>query len=42
VYFSTQFARLDIRDHETFHTTISFGDIKREDFDALLSVLYPE
>ncbi|KAH9051012.1 hypothetical protein EDB83DRAFT_2522463 [Lactarius deliciosus] len=41
VYFSTRFAQLGIRDHEALSTIISIGDIKRNDFEALLSVLYP-
>ena len=41
-YFSTQFSQLDIRDHEPIPTTISLGDIEVKDFDALLSILYPE
>ncbi|KAH9976128.1 hypothetical protein BGW80DRAFT_1291526 [Lactifluus volemus] len=42
VYFSTRFAQLDIRDHEALPTIISLGDIEREDFEAFLSVIYPE
>ena len=41
-HFSTQFDQLDIRDHEAFHTIISLRDTERKDFDALLSVIYPE
>ena len=41
VYFSTRFAKLDIHDHEALPTIISIGNIKRTDFEALLSVLYP-
>ncbi|KAH9051017.1 hypothetical protein EDB83DRAFT_2317098 [Lactarius deliciosus] len=41
VYFSTRFAQLSIRDHEALPTIISLGDIERNDFEALLSVLYP-
>ncbi|KAH9006212.1 hypothetical protein EDB86DRAFT_2794354, partial [Lactarius hatsudake] len=41
VYFSTRFSQLGIRDHEALSTIISIGDIKRNDFEALLSVLYP-
>ncbi|KAH9174994.1 hypothetical protein EDB89DRAFT_1848244, partial [Lactarius sanguifluus] len=41
VYFSTRFAQLGIPDHEALSTIISIGDIKRNDFEALLSVLYP-
>ncbi|KAI9441583.1 hypothetical protein H4582DRAFT_1849224 [Lactarius indigo] len=42
VYFSTRFARLGVRDYETSSTTISLGDVERKDFDAFLSILYPE
>ncbi|KAH8996883.1 hypothetical protein EDB92DRAFT_1539658 [Lactarius akahatsu] len=42
VYFSTRFAQLGVRDHEASSTTVSLGDIEREDFEAFLSVLYPE
>ena len=41
-YFSTRFAQLDIRDHEPLLATISLGDIEGKDFDAFLSILYPE
>ncbi|KAI9441575.1 hypothetical protein H4582DRAFT_1768827, partial [Lactarius indigo] len=41
VYFSTRFARLDIRNHEALSTIISINDVERKDFEALLSVLYP-
>ena len=41
-YFSTRFAQLDIRDHETLPAIISLGDIRSKDFDAFLSILYPE
>jgi hypothetical protein len=41
-YFSTRFAQLDIRDHEPLPTIISLGDIESKDFDAFLSILYPE
>ena len=41
-YFSTRFAQLDIRDHEPLPTVISLGDIETKDFDAFLSILYPE
>ena len=41
-YFSTRFAQLDIRDHEPLPTIISLGDIETKDFDAFLSILYPE
>ncbi|KAH9067674.1 hypothetical protein EDB87DRAFT_19413 [Lactarius vividus] len=42
VYFSARFAQLGIRDHEALSTIISLGDIKREDFEPFLSVLYPD
>ncbi|KAI9465230.1 hypothetical protein BJY52DRAFT_1164882, partial [Lactarius psammicola] len=41
VYFSTRFAQLGIRDHEALPTIISIGDVERNDFEALLSILYP-
>ncbi|KAN0130793.1 hypothetical protein V8E53_011468 [Lactarius tabidus] len=41
IYFSTRFAQLGIRDHEALPTIISIGDVERNDFEALLSVLYP-
>ena len=41
-YFSTRFAQLGIRDHEALSTIISLGDIESQDFDAFLSILYPE
>ena len=41
-YFSTRFAQLDIRDHKPLPTIISLGDIEVKDFDAFLSILYPE
>ncbi|KAI0250023.1 hypothetical protein BJV78DRAFT_1128651 [Lactifluus subvellereus] len=41
-YFSTRFAQLGIRDHEALPTIISLGDIERKDFEAFLSVIYPE
>ncbi|KAH9005693.1 hypothetical protein EDB83DRAFT_2682116 [Lactarius deliciosus] len=37
VYFSTRFAQLGVRDHEASSTTVSLGDIEREDFEAFLS-----
>ena len=42
VYFSTRFAQLGIRDHEHSSTIISLGDVECKDFEAFLSVLYPE
>jgi len=41
VYFSTRFAQLGIRDHDALPTIISISDVKRNDFEAFLSVLYP-
>jgi len=41
-YFSFKFSQLDIRDHEPLRTVVSLSDTERKDFDALLSVLYPE
>jgi hypothetical protein len=41
-YFSTRFPQLGIRDHEALPTIISLGDIESKDFDAFLSILYPE
>ncbi|KAH8996881.1 hypothetical protein EDB92DRAFT_1539508 [Lactarius akahatsu] len=42
VYFSSRFTQLGVRDHEASSTTVSLGDVKRKDFEAFLSVLYPE
>jgi len=42
VYFSTRFAQLGVRDHEPSSTIISLGDVECKDFEAFLSVLYPE
>ncbi|KAF8270193.1 hypothetical protein EI94DRAFT_1659180 [Lactarius quietus] len=41
IYFSTRFVQLGIRDHEALPTIISISDVERNDFEALLSVLYP-
>ncbi|KAI0302317.1 hypothetical protein B0F90DRAFT_1816527 [Multifurca ochricompacta] len=41
-YFSNRFALLGIYDHQALPTIVSLGDIERRDFDAFLSVLYPE
>ena len=41
IYFSTRFAKLGIQDHEPLPTIISIGDVERNDFEALLSILYP-
>ena len=42
VYFSTKFSQLGVRDHESLSTTVSLGDVGRKDFEAFLSVIYPE
>ncbi|KAH9174998.1 hypothetical protein EDB89DRAFT_429834 [Lactarius sanguifluus] len=42
VYFSTRFAQLGVRDHEALSTIVSLGNVEREDFEAFLSVLYPD
>jgi hypothetical protein len=42
VYFSTRFVQLGVRDHEPSSTIISLGDVEGKDFEAFLSVLYPE
>jgi hypothetical protein len=42
VYFSTRFAQLGVRDHEAISTIVSLGDVECDDFEAFLSVLYPE
>ena len=42
VYFSTRLAQLGTRDHEALTTVVSLGDIEREDFEALLAVIYPK
>jgi hypothetical protein len=42
VYFSTRFDELGIRDHEVLPITVSLGNIERKDFEAFLSILYPE
>ena len=41
-YFSTKFTRLGVRDHESLPTIISLSNIERKDFEAFLSVIYPE
>jgi hypothetical protein len=41
-YFSTRLDQLGIREHEALPIIISLGDIERKDFEAFLSVLYPE
>ncbi|KAI9441596.1 hypothetical protein H4582DRAFT_1933674 [Lactarius indigo] len=40
-YFSTSFAKFGVRDHEALPSIISIISVKRNDFEALLSVLYP-
>ena len=42
VYFSTRFAQLGVRDHEASSTIVSLGDVECKDFEAFLSVLYPQ
>jgi hypothetical protein len=42
MYFSARFDQLGIRDHEALPITISLGNIERKDFEAFLSILYPE
>jgi hypothetical protein len=42
VHFSTRFVQLGVRDHEALSVTISLGNIKCKDFDAFLSIIYPE
>lgn len=41
-YFSTKLDQLGIREHEALPIIISLGDIERKDFEAFLSVLYPD
>ncbi len=41
-YYSTKFTQLDVRNHEPLNTIISLVDVERKDFEAFLSVLYPE
>jgi hypothetical protein len=40
-YFSTRFSQLGTRDHEALPTIISISDVERNDFEALLAILYP-
>jgi len=40
-YFSERFSKLGIRDHEALPIVISIDDVENDDFEALLSVLYP-
>jgi len=42
LYFSTRFTQLGVRDHEALSTVVSLGDVECEDFEAFLSVLYPQ
>ncbi|KAF8270200.1 hypothetical protein EI94DRAFT_815633 [Lactarius quietus] len=41
-YFSAQFSQLGVRDHEALSTIVSLGDVESKDFEAFLSVLYPQ
>ena len=41
-YFSTRLDQLSIREHEFLAIIISLGDVERKDFEAFLSVIYPE
>jgi len=41
-YFSTRFARLEVRGYEVSSTIVSLGNVECKDFEAFLSVLYPE
>ncbi|KAI0263853.1 hypothetical protein BC834DRAFT_885888 [Gloeopeniophorella convolvens] len=40
-YFAARLVRLGAREHEALGTTISLGGVKRGDFEAFLSILYP-
>ncbi|KAI9465241.1 hypothetical protein BJY52DRAFT_1245974 [Lactarius psammicola] len=42
VYFSSRLTQLGIREHEALSIIISLGDVERKDFEALLSVIYPD
>jgi hypothetical protein len=42
VYFSTKFTQLGVRDHEALRLVVSLGEVDRKDFEAFLSVIYPE
>ena len=42
VYFSTRFAQLGVRGHEASSIIVSLGDVECKDFEAFLSVLYPQ
>ncbi|KAF8504691.1 hypothetical protein F5888DRAFT_1605969, partial [Russula emetica] len=41
-YFPTRLDQLGIREHEALPLIISLGDVERKDFEAFLSVLYPD
>jgi BTB/POZ domain len=41
-YFATRFAQLGAVDHEALPSIIPLEDIECRDFEAFLSVLYPE
>ncbi|KAF8271192.1 hypothetical protein EI94DRAFT_1721091 [Lactarius quietus] len=41
-YFSTRLAQLGVRAHEALSTIVLLPDVECEDFEAFLSVLYPE
>ncbi|KAI9452808.1 hypothetical protein F5148DRAFT_1235274 [Russula earlei] len=41
-YFSTKLAQLDVIDHEPLRTIVSLSEVESKDFEAFLSVIYPE
>jgi len=41
-YFNYKFTKLGVRDHEPLRIIISLDDIECQDFEALLSVIYPK
>jgi len=41
-YFATRLKQLGIREHETLSIIISLGEVECKDFEAFLSVLYPD
>jgi len=41
-YFSSRLAKFSIREHEALSVIISLGDVERKDFEAFLSVIYPD
>ncbi|KAH9174988.1 hypothetical protein EDB89DRAFT_1949030 [Lactarius sanguifluus] len=41
-YFSNRLTQLGIRKHEALSIIISLGDVERKDFEAFLSVIYPD